>query len=108
MAHYTNDVSNLEMFETDEGYGFRFKDPDNWFMFRIISDENSKLFPFSYTDRYDQAANIGNGSYGGNRYIDHEVRWEQLPDGYWTLKNEDGTTAWFSNADELITVYPER
>ncbi|MBR2594367.1 MAG: hypothetical protein IKD83_07080 [Firmicutes bacterium] len=108
MENYTNDVSNLEMFETDEGYGFRFKDPDNWFMFRIIADENSKLFPFSYTDRYDQAANIGNGSYGGNRYIDHEVRWEQLPDGYWTLNNEDGTAAWFSNADELITVYPER
>ena len=108
MEHYTNDVNDLQMSATDDGYAFSFKDPDNWFMFRIIADEDSQIRQHEYTDRYDQAANIGSGSYGGSRYIFHDLHWEQRSDGYWTLKNEDGTTAWFSNADELVIVYPER
>ena len=71
---YSNDVGQLAMNRTENGYSFGFKDND-WFIFKILTDGSSKLYEHEYIDRFDQAANIGSGSYGGNRYIDHELHW---------------------------------
>jgi hypothetical protein len=98
---YSNDVGQLIMKESLNGYSFRFRDKD-WFIFTILTDGSSKLYEHEYTDRYDQAANIGSGSYGGDRYIDRDLHWEKRNDGAWILTNSDGTAAWFNNADELI------
>ena len=98
---YSNDVGKLAMNRTENGYSFGFKDND-WFIFKILTDGSSKLYEHEYTDRFDQAANIGSGSYGGNRYIDHELHWKKRDDGALTLANSDGTAAWFNNADELV------
>lgn len=98
---YSNDVGQLAMNRTENGYSFGFKDND-WFIFKILTDGSSKLYEHEYTDRFDQAANIGSGSYGGNRYIDHELHWKKRDDGALTLANSDGTAAWFNNADELV------
>ena len=98
---YSNDVGQLAMNRTENGYSFSFMDND-WFIFTILTDGSSKLYEHEYTDRFDQAANIGSGSYGGNRYIDHELHWKKRDDGALTLANSDGTAAWFNNADELV------
>ncbi|SEA79261.1 hypothetical protein SAMN05216349_12914 [Oribacterium sp. KHPX15] len=98
---YKNDVGRLSMNKTENGYGFSFKD-DDWFIFTILTDGSSKLNEHEYTDRFDQAANLGSGSYGGNRYIDHELHWKKRDDGALILANDDGTAAWLDNADELI------
>ncbi|WP_036609881.1 hypothetical protein [Oribacterium sp. P6A1] len=98
---YSNDVGQLSMNKTENGYSFSFKDND-WFIFTILTDGSSKLYEHEYTDRFDQAANLGSGSYGGNRYINHELQWKKRNDGALTLANSDGTAAWFNNADELV------
>lgn len=98
---YSNDVEQLTMNRTENGYSFSFMDND-WFIFTILTDGSSKLYEHEYTDRFDQAANIGSGSYGGDRYIDHELHWKKRDDGALTLANSDGIAAWFNNADELV------
>ncbi|MCR5789171.1 MAG: hypothetical protein K6G83_04710 [Lachnospiraceae bacterium] len=107
--HDEYDVKNLCMERTEEGYGFSFTDPENWFNFLILSDENSELFQHEYTCRYDQAAIPGSHTYVGGRYIDREVVWEQREDGLWELRRtDDGAAEWFNNADQLLFREPHR
>ncbi|MCR4740723.1 MAG: hypothetical protein K5886_10760 [Lachnospiraceae bacterium] len=99
--HSLHDVNDLNIKKTKDGYAFSFRDPDNWFNFRIYADEDSEILKNDYIVRYDQGAHPGR--YGGNRYIDHDAEWSKEDDGLWTLRSsKDGVKMYLSDADELI------
>ncbi|MCR5733746.1 MAG: hypothetical protein K6G22_03970 [Lachnospiraceae bacterium] len=98
---YEHDADDLEVKKTGEGYSFICNNPDIWFTFHIYADDNSEIREHEYLDRYDQAAH--GDKYGGGRYIERNVVWEQTDDGLWRLVREDtGEHMLLSDADQLV------